>query len=121
MNFGESIQSVLNEDWNYGAWLSPSGKLILVKDFQAHEEKAQEILGQEFSGDSDGTDILLTRKWSKLLYDKDKTIALISNPLTASQLRHLKDYSIENNVLVAQESSQTGKETVLFSPSTEVV
>lgn len=100
----DRLKESLNEIRGYGGWLSPSGREYPVISAQAHENVAQNILGDEWEelkgqGD-DASGILGKRGWARLVHQPTQTFVDMdtNSRLSSRQLSYLKDLGIENQV-----------------------
>jgi hypothetical protein len=99
------LKESLNEDRRgYGGWLSPSGKEYSVISAQAHENVAQNILGDEWEElkdqGIDASGILGMRGWARLVHQPNQTLVDMdtNSRLSSRQLSYLKDLGIENQI-----------------------
>lgn len=111
-----SDKSTIKEDRRgYGGWLSPVGKEVPVISAQAHENVAQNVLGdswEELQGQGDdASGILGKRGWARLVHQPHQTLVDMdtNSRLTHRQLSYLKDLGIENDVDVFLDVGMTGR------------
>jgi len=115
MNLIESAKSLLMESGAYGAWLSTSGKEYPVLGLMKHEPRAIEILGDEWDGTGEASDTLAARGWARLVYKGGRVLVDMDGRLTGSQLRFLKDMSIERRLNVVLDIGPRGEKTLFSS------